>query len=69
MDNRNSYVAPIPFVFFFPMFTDSKFIKANVVMAREFARRYGDKGIHFNSLDPGELFIYIYIKYMCVPNP
>lgn len=38
-------------------------------MAREFARRYGDKGIHFNSLDPGELFIYIYIKYMCVPNP
>jgi NAD(P)-dependent dehydrogenase (short-subunit alcohol dehydrogenase family) len=29
----------------------SKF--ANVVMAREFARRYGDKGLLFNSLDPG----------------
>jgi len=29
----------------------SKF--ANVVMAHEFARRYGDQGLHFNSLDPG----------------
>jgi retinol dehydrogenase-12 len=29
----------------------SKF--ANVLIANEFARRYGDAGIHFNSLDPG----------------
>lgn len=43
------------------MFTDSKFSKANVVMAREFAQRYGDKGLLFNSLDPGEFFFfYIY---------
>ena len=53
------------------MFTDSQFTKANVVLAREFARRYGDKGVHFNSLDPGELYIYIfiYIYIKCAPNP
>jgi hypothetical protein len=29
-------------------------LKANVLIANEFARRYGDAGIHFNSLDPGQ---------------
>jgi len=29
--------------------------QANVVLAREFARRYGDKGLVFTSMDPGKL--------------
>ncbi|KDR69693.1 hypothetical protein GALMADRAFT_77276 [Galerina marginata CBS 339.88] len=48
----------------------SKF--ANVVMAREFARRYGDKGLLFNSLDPGKpllRFIKIHLSPMLYPAP
>ena len=33
-----------------------------MVMAREFARRYGDKGLHFYSLDPGEFFFFFLHK-------